>query len=50
VPHDVVGRRRGDPVATFADPKMARDLLGWSAERGLDEIVRSAYDWHRRSV
>jgi UDP-glucose-4-epimerase GalE len=49
VPHDVVGRRAGDPVATFADPARARDLLGWTAERGLDEIVRSAYDWHRGS-
>ena len=46
VPHDVVARRAGDPVSTFADPTQARELLGWTAERGLDEIVRSAYAWH----
>jgi UDP-glucose 4-epimerase len=50
VPYDVVGRRPGDPVATFADPTRARELLGWSAERGLDEIVQTAFDWHRSQV
>jgi UDP-glucose 4-epimerase len=50
VPHDIVGRRPGDPVATFADPARAREVLGWSAERGLDEIVQTAYDWHRSQV
>jgi UDP-glucose-4-epimerase GalE len=50
VPHDVVGRRPGDPVATFADSTRARELLGWSAERGLDEIVQTAFDWHRSQI
>ena len=47
VPHDVVGRRAGDPVSTFADPAHALDVLGWTARHGLDEIVKTAYDWHR---
>jgi UDP-glucose-4-epimerase GalE len=46
VPHDVVARRAGDPVSTFADPTQAHELLGWTATRGLDDIVRSAYAWH----
>ena len=46
VPHDVVARRAGDPVSTFADPTHARELLGWTAQLGLDDIVRSAYAWH----
>jgi UDP-glucose-4-epimerase GalE len=50
VPHDVVARRAGDPVATFADPTRARALLGWTAERGLDEIVETAYAWHRSQL
>jgi UDP-glucose-4-epimerase GalE len=50
VPHDVVARRPGDPVSTFADPTRARELLGWQATRGLDEIVRSAYAWHRSQI
>jgi UDP-glucose 4-epimerase/UDP-arabinose 4-epimerase len=50
VPHDVVGRRLGDPVSTFADPTVARELLGWEAHSGLYEIVRTAYGWHRNQV
>ncbi len=50
VPHDVVGRRPGDPVTTFADPARARELLGWTAVHGLDEIVRTAYAWHRSQL
>jgi UDP-glucose 4-epimerase len=46
VPHEVVSRREGDPVATYADPRKARKLLGWEARRGLDEIIESAYRWH----
>ena len=30
VPYDIVERRAGDPVATFADPHRAREVLGWT--------------------
>ncbi len=46
VPYDVVGRRAGDPVATYSDPTLARSLLGWEPEHGLDEIIDTAYRWH----
>ena len=32
VPYDIVDRRAGDPVATFADPTFAEQTLGWRAE------------------
>jgi UDP-glucose-4-epimerase GalE len=48
VPHDVVGRRLGDPVSTFADPTSARKLLSWEAGKGLEEIVRTAFEWHQQ--
>jgi UDP-glucose 4-epimerase len=50
VPYDVVGRRAGDPVATFADPTFAEATLRWRAQYGLDEIVETAYAWHRSQV
>ena len=50
VPYEIVGRRAGDPVATFADPTFAEATLGWSARYGLDEIVRTAYAWHSSQV
>ena len=50
VPHDVVGRRAGDPVATFSDPTLSNRLLGWVPQYGLDEIVESAYRWHLTQI
>ena len=50
VPYDIVDRRAGDPVATFADPTFAENTLGWRARYGLDEIIETAYAWHRREI
>jgi UDP-glucose-4-epimerase GalE len=48
VPHEIVGRRAGDPVTTFSDPTRSRELLGWEPRYGLDEILETAYRWHLR--
>ncbi|HSO79418.1 MAG TPA: UDP-glucose 4-epimerase GalE [Chromatiaceae bacterium] len=45
VPYDIVGRRPGDIAVCYADPSHAREVLGWSAELGLDEMVRDAWRW-----
>ena len=50
VPYEIVDRRAGDPVATYADPTFAEATLGWRAQYGLDEIVRTAYEWHRSQL
>lgn len=47
VPHQLAPRRPGDPPAAWADPRRAQELIGWSAQLGLDDIVRSALAWHR---
>ena len=44
VPHSLVGRRPGDPVALYADTGRSREVPGWVAERGLDDILASG--WH----
>jgi len=46
VPRTVGPRRPGDPSAVYADPTMARTLLGWTARRDLRDIVASAWRWH----
>jgi UDP-glucose-4-epimerase GalE len=44
-----VPRREGDPPILVAGVKRAKEKLGWAAEKsGLDEIISSAWDWHRR--
>ncbi len=50
VPHDIVGRRIGDPVSTYSDPTLSRSLLGWQPRHGLTEIIESAYRWHLRQL
>ena len=45
IPYEIVGRRSGDIAATWADPTHAREVLGWEAERGLDDIVRDHWRW-----
>jgi UDP-glucose 4-epimerase len=45
VPYDIVGRRPGDIATCYADPSHARAALGWSAELGLDDMVRDAWRW-----
>lgn len=40
---DVAERRAGDPPALCANVDRIRETLGWSAKRGLTEIVESAW-------
>ncbi|TFD50810.1 UDP-glucose 4-epimerase GalE [Cryobacterium frigoriphilum] len=43
---EVLGRRPGDPATVVADPRLIFDTVGWTATRGLTEIVQSAWDSH----
>jgi UDP-glucose 4-epimerase len=45
VPHQVVARRPGDVAACYADPSLAKSVLGWSATRGLAEMCADAWRW-----
>jgi len=44
-------RRAGDPAALVADPQRAQATLGWIPQLSdLDTIVRTAWDWHAKSL
>jgi UDP-glucose 4-epimerase len=45
VPFRVVDRRPGDIACCWADPGLARDLLGWQSSRDLDEMCRDLWRW-----
>lgn len=45
VPYKIMPRRPGDIAECYADPVMASDDLGWSAELGLQEMVTDAWRW-----
>jgi UDP-glucose 4-epimerase len=40
-------RRSGDAIAIYSENKKARNVLGWSIRRTLDEIMRSAWEWEK---
>jgi UDP-glucose 4-epimerase len=45
IPYDIVSRRPGDIDACYADPSLARDLLGWQARRDLDAMCVDSWRW-----
>lgn len=38
-------RRKGDAAVVYADTAKANNILGWKAELGLDEMIRSSWKW-----
>lgn len=49
VPHKIVARRPGDVAQCYADPTLARELLGWQATRVLDEMCADSWRWQSRN-
>ena len=45
VPYEITKRRDGDIATCYADTEKALKMLNWKAERGLDEMVKSAYNY-----
>ena len=45
VPFDIVARRPGDIGACYADPALAKQLLGWQGLRDLDTMCADSWRW-----
>ncbi len=45
IPFKIVGRRPGDVASCYADPSKAGRELGWSAERGINEMCSDTWRW-----
>lgn len=48
VPFEIVGRREGDIEKVWADPTYANTELGWKAEAGIEETLRTAWLWEQK--
>ncbi len=46
----VAHRRAGDPAMLVADSSKARQVLGWSPHRGIEDMIRSAAAWHQTTT
>ena len=45
VPYEIVGRPAGDVAACWADPSLAKQLLGWEAKRGIEAMCADTWRW-----
>ena len=45
--YKIMDRRPGDIEKVWADPTFSNKELGWKAERGLDEMMASAWKWEQ---
>ena len=41
----IAPRRAGDIEQVWADPRKANDVLGWKATTGIEDTLRSAWNW-----
>lgn len=49
VPYELTARRPGDVASCYADPALAKRLLGWQAERGLDAMCADHWRWQKNN-
>lgn len=49
VPYQIVDRRPGDIAECWADPALAKRLLGWKATRDVDDMCRDTWRWQQNS-
>lgn len=45
IPYEIAPRRAGDVAECYADPKKAREVLGWTAEKTLEDMCRDTWRW-----
>ena len=49
VPYVIAPRRPGDIAENYADPAKARQLLGWEAEKTLEDMCRDTYRFQQKN-
>ena len=48
LPYKMTDRRPGDVPAVWAETSRANEVLGWKAEKTLEETLRSAWEWEKK--
>ena len=49
IPYSIKPRRSGDIAICYCSPKKAELELGWTAEYGLEEMCRDAWNWQKKN-
>ena len=49
LPYKIVDRRPGDIATCYADPAKSEKMLGWKAEKNLQDMVRDSWNWQSKN-
>ena len=49
IPYVIAPRRPGDIAENYADPSKAKKLLGWQAEKTLEDMCRDTYRFQQKN-
>lgn len=49
IPYVIDPRRPGDIATCYSDPSKAAKVLGWKAEKNLDDMCRDAWNWQTKN-
>lgn len=49
LPYEIKPRRAGDIAICYAEPKKAKEVLGWEAKRGLDKMCEDTWRWQSKN-
>ncbi len=49
LPYKIASRRPGDLAVCFSDPSKAKEVLGWEAKRGIDDMCRDSWNWQSKN-
>ena len=49
LPYKIAPRRPGDLAVCFSDPSKAKEVLGWEAKRGIDDMCRDSWYWQSKN-
>ena len=50
IPYDIKPRRAGDIAECYADPTKAYEILGWKAEKTLEDMCRDSWNWQSHNI
>lgn len=50
IPYDIKPRRAGDIAECYADPTKAYEILGWKAEKDLEDMCRDSWNWQSHNI
>lgn len=49
IPYKIIGRRAGDIAMCYADPKKAKEELGWRAKYDLERMCEDSWRWQKNN-